>query len=122
VNIVALAVIFGYIALSVINTLVMATSERRREFALLRLIGASNRQVQRMTFIESVLVAGIAVVVGSVAAIPPLFGIAIGVSGQPIPTIQPVVYLALVGVTVLLGLVSVAVPTRVAVRSRLTTQ
>ncbi|WP_349898656.1 ABC transporter permease [Parafrigoribacterium soli] len=122
VNIVALAVIFGYIALSVINTLVMATSERRREFGLLRLVGASNNQVQRMTFIESVLIAGISVVVGTVAAIPPLFGIAFGVSGQPLPTIQPVVYLALVGVTVLLGLVSIAVPTRLAVRSRLTTQ
>ncbi|MEO7123490.1 MAG: FtsX-like permease family protein [Lacisediminihabitans sp.] len=122
VNIVALAVIFGYIALSVINTLVMATAGRRREFTLLRLIGATGRQIQRMTFIESVLVAGIAVVVGTLAAIPPLFGIAIGVSGQPIPTVQPFVYLAIIAVTVTLGIVSIAVPTRSAVRSPLSTQ
>jgi putative ABC transport system permease protein len=122
VNVVALAVIFGYIALSVINTLVMATAERRREFTLLRLIGASGHQVQRMTFVESVLIAGIAVVVGTLAAIPPLFGIAYGVSGQPLPTVQPVVYLAIIAVTVTLGIVSIAVPTRSAVRSPLSTQ
>jgi putative ABC transport system permease protein len=118
INIVALAVIFGYIALSVINTLVMATAERRREFTLLRLIGASNRQVQRMTFIESVLIGGIAAVAGTLAAIPPLFGIAVGVSGQPIPTIQPVVYLVIIAATVLLGLVSIAIPTRSALAAR----
>ncbi len=116
VNLIALLVILGYVALSVVNTLVMATVGRRREFTLLRLIGTTDRQIRRMTLIESLVAVVIAVVVGTVTAIPPLVGFALGVSGQPVPTISPLAYLVIVGATAVLGVVSIRVPTRTALR------
>ncbi|MGH8967566.1 MAG: FtsX-like permease family protein, partial [Actinomycetes bacterium] len=117
-SLIALFVILGYVAIAVVNTLVMATAARSREFALLRLVGSGARQVRRMTRIEACVVVGIAVVVGSVAALPPLVGVSLGMTESPIPTIAPVTYLAIVVVTALLGLLAIGIPTRVALRSR----
>ncbi|WP_127572330.1 ABC transporter permease [Georgenia faecalis] len=119
VSLLALLVILGYVGLAVVNTLVMATAERRGEFDLLRLVGSTDRQVRRMAGVESLLVVGMAVVIGTAIAIPPLAGIALGVSGLPFPTIAPVPYLLIVGVTALLGVASIAVPTRLALRAPL---
>ncbi|MGF7122641.1 FtsX-like permease family protein [Rhodococcus sp. BE178] len=116
VSIVALAVLLGYLAVAVVNTLVLATAERGREFALLRLVGASKRQVHRMMRTESVIVVSVAAVVGTLIAIPPLAGIAAAVSGTPIPSVSPVVYGGIIAVTVLLGLCAIALPTRTALR------
>ncbi|WP_242676648.1 FtsX-like permease family protein [Rhodococcus sp. ABRD24] len=116
VSIVALAVLLGYLAVAVVNTLVLATAERGREFALLRLVGASHRQVRSMMRVESVIVVSVAAVVGSLIALPPLAGIAGAVSGRPIPNISPVTYGAIIAATVVLGLVAIAIPTHAALR------
>ncbi len=116
VSIVALAVLLGYLAVAVVNTLVLATAERGREFALLRLVGASSRQVRGMMRAESVIVVTVAAVVGSLIALPPLAGVAAAVAGRPIPSVDPRVYALILGVTVLLGLVAIAIPTRTAMR------
>jgi putative ABC transport system permease protein len=118
VNLIALLVILGYVAIAVVNTLVMATAARSREFALLRLVGTATRQVRRMTRIESVIVVGIALVVGSLAALPPLVGVSIGMTGSPVPTIAPLAYLTVVAVTALLGLLAIGIPTRLVMRTR----
>jgi putative ABC transport system permease protein len=118
VNLIALFVVLGYVAIAVVNTLVMATAARSREFALLRLVGSGRRQVRRMTRIEAVIVVGIALVVGSLASLPPLVGIAIGMTGSPIPTVAPLTYLAVVVVTALLGLLAIGIPTRLALRTQ----
>ncbi|MGW6695284.1 ABC transporter permease [Rhodococcus sp. NPDC054953] len=117
VNLVVLAVLLGYLAVAVVNTLVLATAERGREFALLRLVGASTRQVRAMMRTESVIVVTVAAVLGTVIAAPPLAGVAVAVSGRPIPTVSPTVYGLLIAGTVLLGLVAIAVPTRTAMRA-----
>jgi len=98
------------------DTLVDAMSERSREFALLQLVGSRTRQVRAMMRIESLMVVGIAVVVGSLIALPPLMGIAVAVSGQPVPAISPAIYGSIVAVTAVLGFVSIAIPTRAALR------
>ncbi|MER2220252.1 MAG: ABC transporter permease, partial [Rhodococcus sp. (in: high G+C Gram-positive bacteria)] len=116
VSILAVLVLLGYLAVAVVNTLVAATAERSREFALLQLVGSRTRQVREMMRIESLMVVGIAVVVGSLIALPPLMGIAVAVSGQPIPAISPAIYGAIVAVTAVLGFISIAIPTRAALR------
>lgn len=116
VSIVALAVLLGYLAVAVVNTLVLATAERGREFALLRLVGASTRQVRRMMRAEAAIVVTVAAVVGSLIALPPLAGVAAAVSGRPVPTVSPGAYALIVGTTVVLGLVAIALPTRAAMR------
>ena len=116
VSILAVLVLLGYLAVAVVNTLVAATAERSREFALLQLVGSRTRQVRAMMRIESLMVVGIAIVVGSLIALPPLMGIAVAVSGQPIPAISPAIYGSIVAVTAVLGFVSIAIPTRAALR------
>lgn len=117
-SLIALFVILGYIAIAVVNTLVMATAARSREFALLRLVGTGAGQVRRMMRIEAVIVIAIAVVVGSVAALPPLVGASIGTTESPFPFIQPLVYLGIVAGTAVLGLLAIGIPTRLALRTR----
>ncbi|MCQ2002241.1 ABC transporter permease [Arthrobacter zhaoxinii] len=116
-SVIAMLVLLGYLAVSVVNTLVMATARRRPEMMLLRSLGASDTQLRRMTGAESLLIVAAAVVIGTVLALPPLIGIAVSVSGLPLPTIVPAVYLGLAGATAALGFGSIAVATRTALRS-----
>jgi putative ABC transport system permease protein len=116
-NLIALAVLLAYIAIAVVNTLVMATAARGREFALLQLIGTGRAQIVRMMRTEALLVVGIATVLGTLAAIPPLVGISLGLTESPIPSVSAGVYAAIIGATAALGLLAVGVPTRVALRA-----
>ncbi|MFF3039665.1 ABC transporter permease [Arthrobacter citreus] len=116
VNVLAMLILLGYLAVSVGNALVMSTARRRPEMLLLRRLGATNAQLRRMTGAESALMVAAAVVVGTVLALPPLMGIALNVSGQPVPTIQPLVYLALAGGAALLGMAAVSAATSFALR------
>jgi putative ABC transport system permease protein len=117
-NLIALIVILAYIAIAVVNTLVMATAARSREFALLRLIGSNRRQVTRMMRIESLIVVGVAAVVGTLASIPPLVGLSIGLTESALPAVPPLLLAAIIGVTALLGMLAIGVPTRLALRAR----
>jgi putative ABC transport system permease protein len=116
-SLIALVVLLAYIAIAVVNTLVMATTARGREFALLRLIGTGRAQILRMMRIEALLVVGLATVVGALAAIPPLLGISLGLTESPIPAVSTPVYAAIIGATAALGLLAMAVPTRIALRA-----
>lgn len=118
VNLVALLVILGYIAIAVVNTLMMATGERSREFALLQLIGASRGQVRASMRTEAVLVAGISMVFGVLVAIPPLMGMSYGISGQPIPAMPVLGSLAIIGGMGALALAALRVATGAALRRR----
>ena len=117
-NLIALVVLLAYLAIAVVNTLVMATASRTREFALLRLIGSARRQVVHMMRIESLIVIAVAAVVGTLAAIPPLIGFSIGLTESWRPAIPPTVYLGILGITGTLGLLAIGVPTRFALRTR----
>lgn len=117
VNLIALAVILGYIAIAVVNTLVLATGERRREFALMQLIGSTRRQVRRMMRTESVMVVVLAAALGVLIAGPPLIGISFGISGQFLPKVSPTESIAIIGSLSIIGLISLAIATRAAMRS-----
>ncbi|MDI9917874.1 ABC transporter permease [Rhodococcus sp. IEGM 1379] len=116
VSILTVLILLGYLAVAVVNTLVAATAERSREFALLQLVGARTKQVRTMMGIESVMVVGIAVVVGTLIALPPLMGIAMAVSGVPVPTVSPLIYGSIIAVTAALGFISITIPTRAGLR------
>ena len=61
--------ICGYTVISVVNTLVVATGNRRREFALQRLIGSTRGQVLRMLVVESTFVAMAGLLLGTAIAV-----------------------------------------------------
>jgi putative ABC transport system permease protein len=64
----------GYGALAVANTLLMASARRREDFRVLRLSGASTRQVCLVVAAESALVVVIGSLLGGLAAIAALLG------------------------------------------------
>jgi predicted lysophospholipase L1 biosynthesis ABC-type transport system permease subunit len=68
-NFVIVGMIAVFAAIMLVNTLVAATAHRRREFAQLRLAGATPAQVRRMVTLESVVLLATGVVFGSVAAL-----------------------------------------------------
>ncbi|MEU0877371.1 FtsX-like permease family protein [Lentzea sp. NPDC005914] len=117
-NLVAVGVILGYVAISVSNTLVMSTAARRREFALLRLVGTGRRQVVRMMRTEALLTVGLAAVLGTAVAALPLTLLAIGFTGVPLPSGPAWVYPAVLAGAALLGLVSIGVSTRLSLRAK----
>ncbi|MGC4941488.1 ABC transporter permease [Kribbella sp. DT2] len=119
-NLILLAALFGYVAINVANSLVMSTTARRREFALLRLVGIGKRQVRRMMLVEAAVVIGAALVVSAALCLPPMVGVTVGLSegATVIPAFSPVATALTAGGVVLLGLLSIMLPTRRVLRHR----
>ncbi|MCF3136389.1 ABC transporter permease [Streptomyces olivochromogenes] len=121
VNLLAMGLVPAFTAIAVVNTLAMSVSERVREFALLRLAGATRRQVLRMLRIEALSVLLLAAALGSGIAGAVLTTFSIGMTGRPAPAVAPLVYATVVAVAGLLTLVATALPGRVALRVRAVT-
>jgi putative ABC transport system permease protein len=107
-----------YTAISVVNTLVLATAHRRREFGLQRLIGSSRGQIMRMMTIEALLLAFIGSVLGTLAAATMLVPFSLAAAGSPIPSGPWWIYPSVLGLAVVLTLVATWVPTWSTVRTR----
>ncbi|WP_410660362.1 FtsX-like permease family protein [Amycolatopsis sp. lyj-112] len=118
VNLVAVGVILGYVVISVANTLVMSTAQRSREFALLRLIGTTKRQVVRMMRFEALVTVGVAALLGTIVAGVPLAVLNLALRGNPVPPGPVAVFGGIIAGAILLGLVSLGLATRVALRSK----
>jgi putative ABC transport system permease protein len=111
------AEMFLFTSIAVITTLVMIGLRRRRELALMRLVGATSRQVRSMARWEAILIIGIGLGLGlaiSATALVPLSYALNG--GLPYVPIKP--FAAIVGVTVLVAFLALALPTRHALRTR----
>lgn len=117
-NLIANGLLLLYVLIAVVNTLVMATMARSREFGMLRLIGTSKRQTRRMMFMESWLVVVTAVVAGVIIAVPPTIGSSLAMTGQAIPHLDAAVWLGIGGFIAVLGWLSISISTRSALRSR----
>ncbi|MFE7525438.1 ABC transporter permease [Kitasatospora sp. NPDC057542] len=110
----------GYSCLAVANTLLMATAQRAADFAVLRLSGATRRQVLRIVAAESTLAVGIGAALGLLIAVVTLAGIRSGLSarlGTRVDLALPWSTMALtVGVCLLLALLAGVLPARAALR------
>ncbi|MGH4034837.1 FtsX-like permease family protein [Actinomycetota bacterium Odt1-20B] len=118
VNLLAMGLVLAFTAIAVVNTLAMSVSERVREFALLRLVGARRRQVLRMLRIEALSVLCVAVALGSGIALAVLSAFSLGMTGSAAPTVLPLAYVTVVAVAGLLTLTATALPGRVALKPR----
>ncbi|CAM5684668.1 MULTISPECIES: ABC transporter permease [Streptomyces] len=121
VNYLAMGLVLAFTAIAVVNTLAMSVAERVREFALLRLAGATRRQVLRMLRTEALSVLLLATSVGSGIALAVLTAFSVGMTGRAAPTVTPLLYVGVVAVAGLLALVATAVPGRAALRVRAVT-
>ncbi|MFH9607211.1 FtsX-like permease family protein [Streptomyces sp. NPDC017448] len=79
-----------FAAVSTLNTLIAVVSERRREFALLRLIGAGRPQVMRMLAVEAVLTTAVGVALGGAVAGAASAAFSTAVTGSPVVPSLPV--------------------------------
>ncbi|WP_432020233.1 FtsX-like permease family protein [Streptomyces sp. 1222.5] len=121
VNYLAMGLVLAFTAIAVVNTLAMSVAERVREFALLRLAGATRRQVLRMLRTEVLSVLLLATSLGSGIALAVLTAFSLGMTGRAAPSVTPLLYVAVVGIAGLLALVASAVPGRAALRVRAVT-
>ncbi len=111
------AEIFAFTSIAVINTLIMIALGRRRELGLLRLVGATPRQVRSMARWEAALIIavglGIGVAIAAIALLPLSHALT---GGLPYVPAGPVA--AILGTSALLALLALSLPTRRALRSR----
>ncbi|MFH9612754.1 FtsX-like permease family protein [Streptomyces pratensis] len=96
-NYTIVAMIVGYAAITVVNTLVAVTRKRRAEFGLQQLTGATRRQVLGMLTVEGVLIGIIATVLGTIAAATTIVPYSMVKSDSYLPSGSPGIYLAIVG-------------------------
>ncbi|MFI7330306.1 FtsX-like permease family protein [Micromonospora aurantiaca (nom. illeg.)] len=107
-----IGVMVGYAALAAATTMVMAALARRRELALLQLVGVTRRQIRGMVRAEQAGLLGTAVLIGATIAVLTLSAIVNGLTGSPIPYVPPLGWAAALGGTALLALVSTVWPVR----------
>ncbi|MEV6971980.1 FtsX-like permease family protein [Kitasatospora sp. NPDC093806] len=112
------AMVIGYATIALVNTQVLATTERRREFMLQRLIGASKQQIIRMMTVESVLVAGSGVLLGLVVAAATLIPLSLSVLGSPVPEGPLWILPTVIGAAVALTLGTTLLCTTLTLRGR----
>ncbi|HEY3514883.1 ABC transporter permease [Kribbella sp. NPDC051137] len=112
------AIAIAYTAIASINTIAVAVLDRRREFGLQRLTGATRREVSRMLGLEGLLIAALGLVAGLVTAAFTVFPIAMATRGWPIPSGPVWILLAWVAVVLLLVLPTTAITGRIAMRAK----
>ncbi|MEU5433508.1 FtsX-like permease family protein [Streptomyces sp. NPDC020719] len=108
----------GFAAIAAANTLAMISFERRRDIALLRVVGTLPRQVRAMAAWEAVIVAATALVLGAVIALATLAPMLAARFGSPLPYLPLPTASAIAAGTVLLTLLATGLPVRAALRRR----
>ncbi len=113
-----LLIVWGYIAIAVVNSLVLATLARRSELALLHAVGATPSQRRRVRRWEALFLAAAGCAVGTLAALPGLAGVTYSLSNGErfVPAIAPGPYLLVVVLTFALVLATSALSGRSAMR------
>jgi putative ABC transport system permease protein len=116
INYVAMGLIIAFTLIAVVNTLAMATSDRAREFALLRLVGTTRRQILRMLRLETLSVVVVSVLLGTVAALVTISAFSTGMTGSALPYVSPLTYALIVAGAAILALAATGIPARFALR------
>ncbi|MEV4459632.1 FtsX-like permease family protein [Microbispora sp. NPDC049633] len=118
VNYVAMGLIIAFSAIAVVNTLAMSITDRSRELALLRLVGATRRQVLRMLRLETLTALVVSVLAGTGIAFVTLSAFGRGMTGSALPYVPPAGYALVIAAVAALALVATSLPARLALRAR----
>ncbi|TJZ54311.1 FtsX-like permease family protein [Streptomyces piniterrae] len=113
-----LGVVIAYSTIALVNTQVLATTERRREFMLQRLIGATRRQVLRMMTVEAILVSVAGIVLGVLVAVLTLVPLSLSVLGKPTPEGPPWIFATVVAAAFALTLFTTLLSATLVLRHR----
>jgi putative ABC transport system permease protein len=110
-------VLGGYAGISAINVLIGSTMFRRTEFALLRLAGAKKKQVVSSVFVETLVVATTAVLVGTAIAAIIMIGYGYLIADDFwLPFVWPT-YVVIVACAYLAALVGTLTPVQAALKA-----
>src|SRR3954447_25186988 len=112
------AMIFAFTSIAVLNTLAMIALRRGRELGLLRLVGATHRQVRSMARWEAALIIAIGLGLGLAITAVALLPLSHALTGSLRPSVPAGPLAAILGGSALLALVALALPTRRALRTR----
>ncbi|THA76348.1 ABC transporter permease [Streptomyces sp. A0642] len=110
-----------YTGIALANTQVMATSDRVRDLAVLRLAGATKAQVLRLVGAEALVVVAVGAVLGGAVAALNLLGVrtALGLLGVHSPVVAPWGTIgSVVAASALVAVVSAVLPASLALRTR----
>ncbi|MER5422549.1 ABC transporter permease [Streptosporangium roseum] len=113
-----LGMVVGYATIALVNTQVLSTAERRREFMLQRLIGSTRKQVMQMVAVEAALVAVAGIVLGVLIATLTLVPLSISVLGSVMPDGSPWIFVAVVGAASGLTLATTLMSAMLVLRNR----
>jgi putative ABC transport system permease protein len=112
VNYLMVGVLLAFIAVAAVNSLVMATGERSRELALLRLVGATPRQVTRMIRGEALAVIGFGMLLGLAIAAATLVPFSLAIAETTVPSLPWQVLAGVLAGATVLGLGASELPAR----------
>ncbi|MGW5868453.1 FtsX-like permease family protein [Streptomyces sp. NPDC055239] len=112
------AVVVGYAVIALINSLIVATAERRGEFALQRLIGSTRGQVLWMMSVEAGVTALVGIVLGTGIAAGSLVPFGLALDGSVLPSGPAWIYLTIVGAAVALTFATILLPASIALRAK----
>ena len=112
------AILFAFTSIAVVNTLTMIALQRGRELGLLRLVGGTRGQVRSMARWEAGLIVTIGLGLGLAIAAAALLPLSHALTGSLRPTVPLDQLGAILGVSALLALLALALPTRRALRAR----
>lgn len=118
INYLMAGMIIAYTAISVVNSLVMSTSARRREFGLQRLTGATRGQILRMMTVEAGMTTVIGVLLGTVVAFATLVPFTLVTDGSLLPHGPPIIYLAVTAAAAVLTFGATLLSTGIGLRTR----
>ncbi|QES09345.1 FtsX-like permease family protein [Streptomyces venezuelae] len=118
VNYVAMGLIIAFTAIAVVNTLAVSVSDRTREFALLRLVGTTRRQVMGMLRIEAAVVLLVAAALGTGIAYAVLTAFSLGMTGSASPSFDAPTYAGVVAFAAVLTFLATLLPGRLALTGR----
>jgi putative ABC transport system permease protein len=112
------AMVFAFTSIAVLNTLTMIALQRGHELALLRLVGATPRQVRSMARWEAALIVAIGLGLGLAIAATALLPLSHALTGSLRPSAPAAALAAILGISALLALLALALPTRRTLRTR----
>ncbi|MFJ6466103.1 FtsX-like permease family protein [Streptomyces sp. NPDC091387] len=117
INLATIAVLLGYLLLSIANKLVAATAQRRTEIAALRLVGTTPQQIRAMMRREAAVIAAAALASGLLLSALPLALLGQGFLGRPWPAGPAWLLPAIAATIVTTAFLTIELPTRQALRT-----
>jgi putative ABC transport system permease protein len=110
------AISLGFTAIAVVNTFAIATVGRRREYADLRLAGATSIQIRRLAAREAAITVAVGLLLGAAVTAIVVGAFSTAQDGRFRLLVDPLTYGGMLGGVALLGLLAGVLPIRFVVR------